>query len=167
MELDRILLILRDYKVALGRCNHLKTEMAIVERQIEVERRDMAETLASPKPMQLTDMPRGTQIGKPTEKFGTMLADGYKTDELSRLESRLGELQAEYDDRISTVEYVNSWMYGLTDREKTVIKANIIDDLSWKDTIVVYKQRFSDEVSKDTLKRIKDKAMDKIREMAK
>lgn len=167
MTIERIETILRDYKACLGRCNHLKTEMSVIERQIESIKRDTAETLASPKPRVLSDMPRGTTIGNPTEKYGGMLADGYKTDEQVILEAKLAEYQSEYDDKISTVDYVNSWMSGLADREKVVIRSNMVDGESWRDTVNTYNQKFGEMVSKDTLKRIKDKAMDKICEMAK
>ena len=167
MKIAQIDLYLKDYKPCLGRCNHIKTEMSVIERQIEIEKRDMAETLASPKPKPLSDMPRGTQISNPTEKYGGMLADGYKSEELIRLESRLAELQAEYDEKIVVVDYVRSWMSGLTEREKAVVKANAIDELSWKETVNEYKRQFGESVSKDTLKRLKDKAMDKIIEMVK
>lgn len=167
MTFERIEAILRDYKACLGRCNHLKTEMSVIERQIEAVKIDTAETLAAPKPRVLTDMPRGTQIGNPTEKYGGMLADGYKTDEQIMLEAKLAEYQAEYDDKITTVDYVNSWMSGLSDRERVVIRSNMIDGESWRETANVYNQKFGDAVSKDTLKRIKDRAMDKIAEMAK
>ena len=167
MTFERIETILKEYKACLGRCNHLKTEMSVLERQIETVKIDTAETLASPKPRVLSDMPRGTQIGNPTEKYGGMLADGYKTAEQVLLEAKLAEYQAEYDDKISTVEYVNSWMSGLSDRERVVIRSNMIDGESWRETANVYNQKFGDAVSKDTLKRIKDRAMDKIAEMAK
>lgn len=167
MELERIQLMLKDYKACLGRCNHLKTEMNVLERQIEVIKADTAETLASPKPRVLSDMPRGTTIGNPTEKYGGMLADGFKTDEQVLLEGKLAQITAEYNEKIATVEYVNSWMSGLSDRERVVIRSNMIEGDTWKDTVNSYNQRFGDTVSKDTLKRIKDRAMDKIIEMAK
>lgn len=167
MTLEQIELYLHDYKSCLGRCNHLKIEMAILERQIEAVKRDTAETLASPKPKPLSDMPRGTQIGNPTEKYGGMLADGFKTDEQILLEAKWAECEAEYNEKIVVVEYVNSWMSGLTERERVVIKAQVIDNLPWKDTVNTYNQKFGDTVSKDTLKRIKGNAVDKIAEMAK
>ena len=167
MELERIQLMLKDYKTCLGRCNHLKTEMSILERQIDVIKADTAETLASPKPRVLSDMPRGTQIGNPTEKYGGMLADGFKTDEQISLEVKLAQITAEYNEKIVVVEYVNSWMSGLSDRERVVIRSNMIEGDTWKDTVNSYNQRFGDTVSKDTLKRIKERAMDKIIEMAK
>lgn len=167
MELERIQLMLKDYKACLGRCNHLKTEMSILERQIEVIKADTTETLASPKPRVLSDMPRGTQIGNPTEKYGGMLADGFKTDEQISLEEKLAQITAEYNEKIVVVEYVNSWMSGLSDRERVVIRSNMIEGDTWKDTVNNYNQRFGDTVSKDTLKRIKDRAIDKIIEMAK
>jgi len=167
MDIERIERYLRDYKFCLGRCNHLKIELSVLSRQIDAVRRDTAETLAAPKPKPLSDMPRGTQISNPTEKYGGMLADGFKTDEQILLESKLAECESEYSEKIVVVEYVNSWMSGLTDRERTVIKAHMIDDLGWKDAVTTYNQKFGDAVSKDTLKRIKSVAMDKIAEMAK
>lgn len=167
MTLDRIVTILKEYKICVGRCSYIKVEITRIEREIEVIKRDTAETLASPKPRQISDMPRGTQISNPTEKYGGMLADGYKTAEQISLEQKLTELNEEYEDKIQTVNYVNSWMSGLTERERCVIKANVIDSMGWKETVYAYRGKFGEDVSKDTLKRLKDKAMDKICEMAK
>lgn len=167
MTIEQIERYIRDYKSCLGRCRHLDTEIAILQRQIYAVKLDTAETLASPKPKPLSDMPRGTQISNPTEKYGGMLADGFKTDEQLLLEAKLSRYKAEYDEKIVTVEYVQSWFSGLNERERTVLKAQMIDDLSWRDTVTAYSQKFGDVVSKDTLKRIKGNAMDKILEMAK
>ena len=167
MNLDRIQTILKEYKPCLGRCNHLNVEMAILERQIETIRNDTVETLAAPKPKPMTDMPRGTQIGNPTEKYGGMLADGFKTGEQILLEAKLAKLTDEYNDKISTVDYVNSWMSGLTDRERLVIKSNMIEGMTWKETVTAFNTKFNDEVGKDTLKRLRDRALDKICEIAK
>lgn len=158
--------MLKAYRFEVGRCGHLTAEMAVKQRQLEAERASMVDLLASPKAQQITDMPRGTTVGNPTERAGLKLAAGYVTPEYDALQAELAALQSEYDERYDVVMHVTSWLGGLDERGRWVIEAQVIDSLTWREIISRYRQRFGEDASKDTLKRIRDRSMDKIYQMA-
>ena len=166
MTAERVNAMLKAYRFEVGRCGHLMAEITAKQRQLEAEYNDTVETLAAPKPQQITDMPRGTAIGNPTERFGLMLADGFKTAMAQELEQQIAALQSEYDERIDTVMHVDSWLKGLPERERWMVETQVIDGVFWKDVASRYRERYHDDASKDTLKRIRDRAMDLIYQMA-
>lgn len=166
MTPERIDEIIKSYRFDKGRCGHILMEMQTIEKQITAEKNFIAIDLAAPHAQQITDMPRGTGISNPTEKHGIMLADGYKSPELIALENKLNALQSEYDKCIENTSYVEVWFSGLSERERWVVESQVVDGLSWKSTVADYISKFGDDTSKDTLKRIKDKAMKRIYQMA-
>lgn len=166
MTRDRVDAILKGYRFDVGRCGHLAQEIQMLDVQYKNEQADMIHALVSPHPQQLTDMPRGTQVGNPTEKYGIMLASNYATDEMRELEIQILAKQDEYNERKARVVFVQSWLEGLTERERWMIETQVIDGVFWKDVGVQYAQRFGENVSKDTLKRLRDRAMEKVYAMA-
>lgn len=166
MTLERIEEMLKTYRFEVGRCGHLENEIASTKRAIEAAKAGLAGDLAGPGAQVITDMPRGTTVGNPTEKLGMMLAAGYKSEEIMELESKLGELIAEYTERRKTVDYVTSWLNGLPERERWMIEMQVIDGVIWREILMKYPERFGEYRSKDTLKRIRDKALDMIIDMA-
>ena len=166
MTVERIEEMLKTYRFEVGRCGHLENEIALTQNQIERAKAGLAGDLAGPSAQVITDMPRGTTVGNPTEKLGMMLASGYKSDEIRELEAKLGELIAEYTERKKTVDYVSSWLNGLPERERWMIETQVIDGVIWREILTKYPERFGEYRSKDTLKRIRDKAFDMIVDMA-
>lgn len=166
MTIERIEEMLKTYRFEVGRCGHLENEIALTKNQIERAKAGLADDLAGPGAQVITDMPRGTTVGNPTEKLGMMLASGYKSDEIRELEAKLGELIAEYTERKKTVDYVSSWLNGLPERERWMIETQVIDGVIWREILTKYPERFGEYRSKDTLKRIRDKAFDMIVDMA-
>lgn len=166
MTRERVDAILRGYRFDLGRCGHLALEIQDLEAKYNTEKGDMVHALVSPKPQQLTDMPRGTAIGNPTEKFGLMLASGYSSEEMREIEIQIIAKTDEYKERRGRVLYVQEWLSGLNDRERWMVEQQVIDGVYWKDVGVQYAAKFGENVSKDTLKRLRDRAMEKVYAMA-
>ena len=166
MTRERVDEILKGYRFDVGRCGHLAQEIQMLEQRAANMHADEVSALVSPKPQQITDMPRGTAIGNPTEKFGLMLASGYTSDEVKALEADIAARKAEYRERRDRVVFVQSWLSGLTERERWMVETQVIDAVFWKDVGVQYAARFGENVSKDTLKRLRDRAMDKVYVMA-
>ena len=166
MTRERVDEMLKAYRFELGRCGHLAAEIQIKQRQLDAERRDFVETLAAPKPQQITDMPRGTTMSNPTERIGGMLADGYRSPEYRAIEGQIAEMEAELNQRSDVVMHVQAWLSGLPQREKLIIECQVIDGVYWRDVAKRYRQTFEEDVSKDTLKRLRDRAMDMIYKMA-
>lgn len=166
MTRDEIEERLKTYRFEVGRCGHLLNEIELTKREIEAAKSGLAGDLAGPAAQVITDMPRGTSVGNPTEKIGIMLASGYKSDEIQELEAKLGELLAEYTERKKTVDYVESWLGGLPERERWMIEMQVVDGVIWREIITKYPEKFGEYRSKDTLKRIRDKAFEMIIDMA-
>ena len=166
MTVERIEEMLKTYRAEVGRCGHLQMEIELLRKEIEADKAGMAGDLAGPGAQVISDMPRGTSVGNPTEKLGIMLASGYISDEIREKEARLSELQAEYNERHKTVVYVESWLAGLPERERWMIETQVIDGVIWREILTQYPEKFGEYRSKDTLKRIRDKALDMIYDMS-
>lgn len=166
MNAERVDEMLKTYRFEVGRCGHLENDIEQLKRDIEREKNGLAADLAGPGAQVITDMPRGTTVGNPTEKHGIMLATGWVSEAVKEMEARLGELEAEYKERRKTVEYVESWLNGLSERERWMVEAQVIDGVIWREILMQYQERFGEYRSKDTLKRIRDKAMELIYDMA-
>ena len=166
MTVERIEEMLKTYRAEVGRCGHLQMEIELLRKEIEADKAGLAGDLAGPGAQVITDMPRGTAVGNPTEKLGIMLASGYISDDIREKEARLNDLQAEYNERHKTVVYVESWLAGLPERERWMIETQVIDGVIWREILTQYPEKFGEYRSKDTLKRIRDKALDMIYDMS-
>ena len=118
MTIERVDEMLKTYRFEVGRCGHLEKDMELLRREIERDKASIVSDLVGPGAQEITDMPRGTTVGNPTEKYGLMLASGWIPEEIREKEARLGELLAEYEERKETVDYVQSWLSGLSERER-------------------------------------------------
>ena len=166
MTIDRVEEMLKTYRFEVGRCGHLEREIELLKHEIAKERAGLAGDLAGPGAQVITDMPRGTTVGNPTEKLGMMLATGWVTDLIREKEAQLAEYEAEYAERHKTVAYVEKWLAGLPERERFMVEMQIIDGVIWREILVKYPEKFGEYRSKDTLKRIRDKALEMIYDMA-
>lgn len=166
MTIERVEEMLKSYRAEVGRCGHLQMEIDILKTEIERDKARLAEDLAGPGAQVITDMPRGTNVGNPTEKIALMLAGGWLSEEIQEKEAKLGELIAEYEERHKTVAFVEAWLAGLPERERWMIEMQVIDSVIWRDIISQYPQKFGEFKSKDTLKRLRDRALDMIIDMS-
>lgn len=162
MTREKIDEMLKNYRFEVGRCGHLETEISQLQSAIQHSMAILAEEISAVKPQQLSDMPHGTAIGNPTENMAVMLASGWVPDYVKEMQNNLAELKAEYNSRYLSVLFVSSWLKGLSERERWIVERQIIDGEYWKDIIVKYKAAFAEDTSKDSLKRLKRRALDKI-----
>lgn len=166
MTQEQVNEMLKSYKFAVGRCGHLETELDMLARQIKIAKNNRAADLAAVRPQQITDMPHGTQVGNPTEKFGLMLASGWEPEHIKDMQVRYTQLNAELDSCKMVVNFVASWLEGLTERESWIVQQQVIEARFWKDIQMDYRREFDEVCSKDTLKRLRARAMEKIYKMA-
>lgn len=166
MRREKVDEMLKAYRFEVGRCGHLETQIMQLKREIDLCKKYIPEELASIQPQQLTGMPHGTTVSSPTERSGILLASGWQPEYISAMEAELKSLEEEYSERQFTVLFVSSWLQGLTDRERWIVEHQVIDGEYWKDVAAAYRSVYSDECSKDSLKRLKQRAMDKIYCMA-
>ena len=166
MSPERVNEMLKSYRFELGRCKHLETEIELLTRAIERSEACTVSDLVGPGAQVITGMPRGTSVGNPTEKYGMMLADGWENADIADMKAERAALQKEYEERHKTVVYVESWLAGLNERERWMIEMQVIDSVIWREILNKYQQAFGEYRSKDTLKRIRDKALDTIYDIA-
>lgn len=165
MTRDKVDELLKAYRMDVGRCGHLRAEIGQLEKDIKRAAAAIGEDLTSIKSPQITDMPHGTGVGNPTERMGMMLASGWVSSDVKELERELADKRQEYEQRYFTVVFVSAWLEGLSERERWIIEHQVIDGEFWREVIAKFGREF-EEVSKDTLKRLRQRALEKIYLMA-
>ena len=82
------------------------------------------------------------------------------------MQAELKETRQEHEQRYFTVLFVSAWLNGLPERERWIVEHQVIDGEYWKEVVCKFKTAFQEETSKDSLKRLKQRAMEKIYQMA-
>ena len=166
MTPERVDEMLKSYRHDMGRCGHLLTEIDMLKQEIAKQKSTIVSDLVGPGAQVITDMPRGTMMGNPTEKYGLMLAEGWEPDVIREMREKIAQMQAEYNERQKTVIYVSNWLKCLPERERWIIEMYVIDNVIWAEILVKYQQEFGEYRSKDTLKRLRDRALEMVYDMA-
>lgn len=166
MQPERVDEMLRNYREYAGRCKHLESLIPILQTEIEKMKAHAAEELVSKGGKEMDGMPHGTNVGNPTERMGIMLADGYQSEHLIERQAELDEAQKEYNDKLPTVVFVEAWLKGLPERERWVIENQVIDSVTWREIMSQYPIRFGETRTKRGLQILRDRAMEKIYELA-
>lgn len=162
-EVDKMLANYREYD---SRVTYLNVLVRETEKLLESLRRTVVEDSISITQV-ISDMPRGTATSDPTGKLGAMLAEGYEPEHIQQVEEDLDAMKLEIKSKEHVIVCVNAWLICLSDRERFVIEHKVIAGMYWREMIPVYKREFGDEYSKQGLKRIKAKALEKIYGIAK
>lgn len=158
--------MLKSYKEYLGRCEYLKLLIDDLKTDAELWSAHATDELPIMGGQNLDGMPRGNAVGNPTERLGILLADGYKPAALAELEQKIADYELELRMKSIAVHFVDAWLSGLTEKERTIVKMQVIDQSCWREVVAAYKEKFGDEYSKEGLKRIRDRALEKIYIMA-
>lgn len=158
--------LFRSYRFDVGRCGYLETEINRLTKEISRMMDSLAEDASAIRPQQISDMPHGSGVGNPTERIALMLASGWVSDEIKAMQNELAVLQREHDVRSLGTRYVESWLSGLTVRERWILTHQVIDGEYWKEVIAKFKDDFGEDISKDSLKRLKQRALGKVYTMA-
>lgn len=152
--------MIADFKRNVARAGHLKTEIKRLELLIsEVEEAELGLGAA------VNDgMPHGSKVGDPTGMKGAALADGRVICEEERKELKAAQ------DELAHVEleilFVTNWLKVLNPKEKFVIEKQAMMGVSWREVESRFAVEFSDNGSKDTLRRIKAQGLIKIYQIA-
>ena len=166
MRREKVDEMLKAYRFEVGRCGHLEAEISQLEKAIQQATATLDEDVTAVKPQQLSGMPHGSTVGSPTERLGIMLASGWIPDEIREMQDELKETRQEYERRYFTVMFVTAWLNGLPERERWIVEHQVIDGEYWKEVIAKFNVAFQEDASKDSLKRLKQRAMEKIYRMA-
>lgn len=165
MDRSTVDIILRDYKLNLGRQGHLSNAVEELKGMIKKARSRMIDEAALHGQV-YSDMPHGTDVGQPTERIAIKFADGYVPEFVEQMEKELEANENELDLVTRRIVYAEAWVKGLQDKERFVIQNQVIEAFTWKEVIAKYRATYGYEYSKDTLKNIKAKAMEKIYKFA-
>lgn len=166
MEKEQVDAMLKSYRFHVGRCGHLKAEISLLEKEIERRMKALPFDLSCPQSPQLSDMPHGTSLSNPTERIAILLASGWLPDDIQAMQAELAALREEYDRQYHAALFVSSWLKGLTERERWIVEHQVMDGEYWKDVVLKYRAAYAEDMSKDSLKRLKQRALDKIYQMA-
>lgn len=166
MQPEEVDVLLAGYLEDKGRYLHLtKTVLGLTHRFERI--RDYAiNVMASPGGQNLSGMPHASGVGKPTERIAVDFADEEYPDYVRPYKEALDRAVVQQAAMKNRIEYVEAWLCGLTTREAWIIRHNVIDNLPWRETVRLYQQEFGVYYSKDSLKRIKEHALEKIYRMA-
>lgn len=158
--------MLKAYRFDVGRCGHLQTEIARLKKDIAHAMETLVQEAATVPSGRISGMPRGTTVGNPTERTAVLLASGWVPDTVKEMQQELKTLQIEFAERNFTVLFVSSWLQGLAGRERWIIEHQVIDGETWRDIGTSFRIAFGEAMSKDSLKRLKWRALQKVYQMA-
>ena len=155
--------MLADYKACIARVGHLEQLIPRWKRDLEKWEHDLVKDEALSTPDREEGMPHGTTVGNPVESIVLKYADGFLPPELIEEKKKLMEAEKELEERKQVILFVEAWMKGLSEREAWVVNHKVLEvDYSWRDVISLFKRDFGDWYSKDYLRSIKDRALNKI-----
>lgn len=167
MRTETVDKLLANHRENVGRCLHVEAEIVRLKGELKAAKQNLALDMSTAHNYELSDMPRGTAVGQPTERIALKLASGWKPDYVEALEQQLAAYEAEHAERKLNRLFVEGWLEGLPERERWLIETQVIDGVYWRDVLIRYRQKFGYDVTTKTLQRIKAQAMERIYEMAK
>ena len=158
MTEDKVRDLLSRYSANKGRAARLEAEIGKLEAEAKQLRAMEADTL---KATALDGMPR-RKGGKsdPTGRKGTQLADGEAlSKEEARITAKISANRADLSQLKLDISLVEGWLGALMDRERLIIRQQLVQKRSWRETAAEYARAFGDEMSEDTLRRMRDRAV--------
>ena len=158
--------MLSSYKMCLGRYQYLMALLPELREEAARWKVNLASDLAGVNAQNMDGMPHGTAVSNPTERLGIMLADGYAPEGLKELNRQIEQYEKELNEKSVVVHFVEAWLSGLTDKERWIIEAQVIDGAYWREVMAEYRKRYGEDYSREGLKKIRDAAMAKIHQMA-
>lgn len=165
MNQEQVEAMIRGYRANVGRCAHLDAEIRELEQLVRRALASMIENEVLPG-IGLDGMPHSHDISRQVEEIAVRYADGYVPQEIREMLRRLDALKRDRGLYAGQLAYVEAWMKGLNDRQRLVLERQMIDGESWRKVAEIYRDTFGDSVSKDTLKRIREKAVASITAIA-
>lgn len=161
MTVEQVKDILGRYSANRGKAARLEVEIA----KLEVEERKLREMeITTLKASSIDGMPRG-KGGKsdPTGRKAVQLASGQAVSkDEARLIEKISAKKADLSQLKLDVKVAEGWLNALMEREKLIINLQVVQKRSWKETAQEYLRAFGDEMSDDTLRRMRDRAIEYI-----
>ncbi|MBR3741018.1 MAG: hypothetical protein IKN04_11290 [Clostridia bacterium] len=164
MTSDQVDKMLEDYNRCRSRATHIKNQLAIMERQLQMEKSKAMEEDAL-HAQSYDASPHGNGPGNPTESLVLRYLSGYVPKYIKDLQEDVDKVRDELYEAEMVIKFVDGWMIGLTDREKFVILHHVISSETWVEVLDQYEDKFG-QFGKEGLRKIKKRALNKIYEAA-
>lgn len=161
-QVDECLAHYREYK---ARCEFLENEIRELKAVLEDMKSSIVEDNVSIT-QAITGMPHGTSVSDPTGKLGILIADGFLPPFIKDCERDIAAKEKELRFKRPVTIFVEAWLITLNKRERFVIENKTIGGMFWRDLVVIFKNEFGEEYSRQGLKKIRDNAMSKIYHIA-
>lgn len=152
------------YNQCRSRANHIKNQLAIMERQLESEKAHAMEQDAL-HAQSYDAAPHGNGPGNPTESLVLRYLSGYVPRYIKDLQEDVDKVKDELFENEMVINFVDGWLICLNDREKFVIMHHVISSETWVEVLNQYEERFG-QFGKEGLRKIKKRALNKIYEAA-
>lgn len=144
-----------------GRAARLEVEITKLEREARQLRQMEVTTL---KASTVDGMPR-RKGGKsdPTAHKAVQLASGEAVSAAeARLMEKISGKKADLEQLRLDVQLAEGWLNALMEREKLVISLQLVQKRSWREVAAEYARAFGDDMSEDTLRRMRDRTCEFI-----
>lgn len=158
-EIDNML---SEYRQNKARHGHITLELA--RMNAELERAIINDALHA---QQYSDMPHGTDAGRPVETLVLRYMDGYLPEQVKDWMRERTELKREQKALSVVIGYVDTWLNALSDRERRVIADKLIDGRTWREMEADAQTMYGIPLTVGGLKNIKRRPMQKIYAVAK
>lgn len=164
MNSDQVDKMLKAYKECQARAKHLENMVAIAERQLPYLEQN-AMYLEALGAQQYDGMPHGNGVNSPVENLIIKFDDGYTPKYIKDLKQDYRQAHRELFEVRMVISFVDSWLVALTERERYVVQRHVIDAATWKEVLDEYEAKYG-IYSKEGLRKLKKKALNKIYEAA-
>ena len=153
---------LKSYLNDKARALHLAIEISELARRVNSAVASLESDETGPNAQVITGMPHGNKISTPTEDVAIRLADGWLPPEIKEMQEELQHKQTELEKLQARVKFVEAWMGVLTEREHWIVLHQYIRAEYWRDILDDYSRYFGQYASKDTLKRLRTRALNEM-----
>lgn len=161
MSPDDVRMHLTSYRSNQARYNHLYIEAMQMAMQINAEARK-ALANDSMHAQQYNDMPKGNKISKAVEDLALRYADGYVPDTLRGWMQESEAMHSELRKLETSIAYVDTWLGGLGETDRTIVTAHDVDDLTWPEVAINSPRLLGYHMTPDGLRKRYQKAMQQI-----
>ena len=159
--------MLKDYKRCQARRDYLIQAIDILKSQRQKEQdKAMAEDALHGAVM--NGMPHGSTPGNPVESLVLRYESGYRPQYIQDMDADLWQLQDELKEVSAVCSCVSAWLLALNDKERILIKAHVIDGLSWAETVPLLQREYPGTFtgSRNGLRDLQRRALEKIYDVA-
>lgn len=157
-EVDKLF---AEYKSNKARYNHLYLEAMDMTVRINAETRHALANDAV-KAQKYSDLPASGKISKPVEDLALRYVDGYVPDSLGNWMRESEAMWAELRDLDISITYVDTWLEGLSVKERAIVTAHEINKRSWADISSTSAREYGVHLGVSALQMIKRSAMKNI-----